>query len=87
MTSILVVTFFALMALSVPVAHAMLGGTALAVSVAAGQAGPGKSLSAAGGAPAGEVTLEMLGSMSEAEFEAFAAKNPRKLARLMGEEA
>jgi tripartite ATP-independent transporter DctM subunit len=31
MTSILVVTFFALMALSVPVAHAMLGGTALAL--------------------------------------------------------
>jgi hypothetical protein len=55
--------------------------------VAAGQAGPGKSLSAAGGAPAGEVTLEMLGAMSEAEFEAFATKNPRKLARLMGEEA
>lgn len=55
--------------------------------VAAGQAGPGKSLSAAGGAPAGEVTLEMLGAMSEADFEAFALKNPRKLARLMGEEA
>lgn len=31
MTSILVVTFFALMAVSVPVAHAMLGGTALAL--------------------------------------------------------
>ncbi|WP_174491233.1 TRAP transporter large permease subunit, partial [Escherichia coli] len=31
MTSIRVVTFFALMALSVPVAHAMLGGTALAL--------------------------------------------------------
>lgn len=55
--------------------------------VAAGQAGPGKSLSAAGGAPAGEVTLEMLGSMSETEFEAFANKNPEKLARLMGAEA
>ncbi|MGN8092814.1 hypothetical protein [Methylobacterium sp. 22177] len=55
--------------------------------VAAGQAGPGKSLSAAGGAPAGEVTLEMLSSMSEAEFEAFATKNPQKLAKLMGAEA
>ena len=55
--------------------------------VAAGQAGPGKSLSAAGGAPAGEVTFEMLAQMSEADFEAFATKNPRKLAKLMGEEA
>lgn len=55
--------------------------------VAAGQAGPGKSLSAAGGAPAGEVTFEMLAAMSEADFEAFATKNPRKLAKLMGEEA
>lgn len=55
--------------------------------VAAGQAGPGKSLSAAGGAPAGEVTFEMLAAMSERDFEAFAMKNPEKLARLMGAEA
>ena len=55
--------------------------------VAAGQAGPGKSLSAAGGAPAGEVTFEMLAAMSEKDFEAFATKNPEKLARLMGAEA
>ncbi|MET3483122.1 hypothetical protein [Methylobacterium sp. 1973] len=54
--------------------------------VAAGQAGPGKSLSAAGGAPAGEVTFEMLAAMSEKDFEAFATKNPEKLARLMGAE-
>lgn len=54
--------------------------------VAAGQAGPGKSLSAAGGAPAGEVTFEMLAAMSERDFEAFATKNPEKLARLMGAE-
>ncbi|MBN4095640.1 hypothetical protein [Methylobacterium sp. OT2] len=54
--------------------------------VAAGQAGPGKSLSAAGGAPVGEVTFEMLAAMSEKDFEAFATKNPEKLARLMGAE-
>lgn len=54
--------------------------------VAAGQAGPGKSLSAAGGAPAGEVTFEMLAAMNEADFEKFATKNPEKLARLMGAE-
>jgi len=60
---------------------------ARAERVAAGQAGPGKSLSAAGGAPAGEVTFEMLAQMNEADFEAFALKNPRKLAKLMGEEA
>lgn len=54
--------------------------------VAAGQAGPGKSLSVAGGAPAGEVTFEMLASMNERDFEAFATKNPEKLARLMGAE-
>lgn len=54
--------------------------------LAAGQAAS-KSLSSAGGAPAGEVTLEMLASMSESEFEAFQAKNPGKVARLMGEAA
>lgn len=31
MTQILVIMFFALLALSVPVAHAMLGGTAIAL--------------------------------------------------------
>lgn len=54
--------------------------------LALGQAAS-KSLSSAGGAPAGEVTLDMLASMSEPEFEAFAAKNPGKVARLMGEAA
>lgn len=58
--------------------------TQKAERIAAGQAGPGKSLSAAGGAPAGEVTLETLAGMSEKDFEAFANKNPDKLARLMG---
>jgi hypothetical protein len=33
-----------------------------------------RSLSTAGGAPAAEMTLEQLASMSEAEFEAYAAK-------------
>lgn len=51
--------------------------------LAAGQAAA-RSLSGAGGGPAGEVTVEMLASMSEAEFEAFAAKNGRKLEALMG---
>lgn len=43
-----------------------------------------KSLSAAGGAPAGEVTLEVLANMSEDEFAAFATKNPRRVEQLMG---
>lgn len=51
--------------------------------IAAGQAAS-KSLSGAGGGPAGEMTLEMLANMSEADFEAFAAKNPRKVEVLMG---
>ncbi|MGA4550579.1 hypothetical protein [Methylorubrum aminovorans] len=51
--------------------------------IAAGQAAS-KSLSGAGGGPAGEMTLEMLATMSEADFEAFAAKNPGKLEALMG---
>lgn len=55
-----------------------------AARVAAGQAGPGKSLSAAGGAPAGELTLEMLSSMSEAEFEKVLASNPSRVRALMG---
>ena len=55
-----------------------------AARVSAGQAGPGRSLSAAGGAPAGEVTLEALAAMNERDFEAFAAKNPRRLEQLMG---
>ena len=55
-----------------------------AARVAAGQAGPGKSLSAAGGAPAGELTLEMLSSMSEAEFEKVLASNPGRVRALMG---
>lgn len=55
-----------------------------AARVAAGQAGPGRSLSAAGGAPAGELTLEMLSSMSEAEFEKVLASNPSRVRALMG---
>ena len=51
--------------------------------LAAGQAAS-KSLSGAGGGPAGEITLEMLATMSEADFEKFAAKNPGKLEALMG---
>lgn len=51
--------------------------------LAAGQAAS-KSLSGAGGGPAGEITLEMLANMSEADFEAFATKNPRKVEALMG---
>lgn len=51
--------------------------------LAAGQAAS-KSLSVAGGGPAGEITLEMLATMSEADFERFAAKNPGKLEALMG---
>jgi len=55
-----------------------------AARTAAGQAGPGLSLSGAGGSPAGEVTMEMLASMSEADFEAYAAKNPSRVRALMG---
>lgn len=51
--------------------------------LAAGQA-TAKSLSAASGGPAGEVTMEMLASMSESDFEAFVAKNPAKARALMG---
>lgn len=51
--------------------------------LAAGQAAA-KSLSGAGGGPAGEITLEMLATMSEADFEKFASKNPGKLEALMG---
>ncbi|MDH2313339.1 hypothetical protein [Methylobacterium brachiatum] len=55
-----------------------------AARTAAGQAGPGRSLSAAGGQPAGEITLEMLASMSEADFEKLAASNPARVRALMG---
>ncbi len=55
-----------------------------AARVAAGQAGPGRSLSAAGGAPAGELTLEMLSNMSEAEFEKVLASKPSRVRTLMG---
>lgn len=51
---------------------------------AAGQAGPGRSLSAAGGQPAGEITLETLSSMSEADFEKLMAANPARIRALMG---
>ncbi|WP_298967738.1 hypothetical protein [uncultured Methylobacterium sp.] len=53
----------------------------------AGAANAARSLSTAGGAPAAEMTLEQLASMSEAEFEAYAAKNPKRLAALMGDGA
>lgn len=43
-----------------------------------------RSLSGAGGAPASEMSLERLAEMSEAEFEAYAAQNPKRLAALMG---
>lgn len=55
-----------------------------AARVQAGQQAAGRSLSGAGGAPAAEMTMERLAEMSEAEFEAYANKNPRALAALMG---
>ncbi|MEN3234725.1 hypothetical protein PUR29_14080 [Methylobacterium ajmalii] len=55
-----------------------------AARVQAGQQAAGRSLSGAGGAPAAEMTLERLAEMSESEFEAYAAQNPRRLAALMG---
>lgn len=55
-----------------------------AARAAAGQAGPGRSLSAAGGQPAGEITLETLSSMSEADFEKLLASNPTRVRALMG---
>ncbi|WP_071000470.1 hypothetical protein [Methylobacterium sp. C1] len=55
-----------------------------AARVEAGQKGPGMSLSAAGGSPAGEVTAEMLANMSDEEFSAFQKANGRKLRQLMG---
>ena len=47
----------------------------------------GKSLSSAGGAPAGELTFEMLASMSEAEFEKAMKSNPARVRKLMGAES
>lgn len=55
-----------------------------AARAAAGQAGPGRSLSAAGGQPAGEITLETLSRMSEADFEKLMAANPERIRALMG---
>lgn len=55
-----------------------------AARVEAGQKGPGMSLSATGGSPAGEVTAEMLANMSDEEFSAFQKANGRKLRQLMG---
>ncbi|KQT88924.1 hypothetical protein [Methylobacterium sp. Leaf466] len=51
--------------------------------ISAGQTAA-KSLSAAGGAPASEVTMDMLASMSEAEFEKYATANPARVRALMG---
>ncbi|TXN52277.1 hypothetical protein FV232_00885 [Methylobacterium sp. WL30] len=42
------------------------------------------SLSAAGGSPAGEITLEMLASMSEADFAKLEKSNPGRVRALMG---
>jgi hypothetical protein len=42
------------------------------------------SLSSAGGAPAGELTLEMLASMSEADFAKMEKANPARVKALMG---
>lgn len=50
--------------------------------IAAGQAA-GKSLSGAGGG-ASEISLESLGAMSDAEFEAFYAKNGSKVDAVLG---
>jgi hypothetical protein len=54
-----------------------------AARISAGQAAS-KSLSGAGGAAAGELTMEMLLSMSEAEFEKASAANPARVRALMG---
>lgn len=51
--------------------------------IAKGQAAS-LSLSAAGGAPAGEITLEMLASMSEADFAKMEKANPSRVRALMG---
>ena len=51
--------------------------------IAKGQAGS-LSLSSAGGAPAGELTLEMLASMSEADFAKMEKANPARIRALMG---
>ncbi len=55
-----------------------------AARIQAGQQAAGRSLSGAGGAPAAEMTVERLAEMSEAEFEAYVAQNPRRAAALMG---
>lgn len=51
--------------------------------IAKGQAAS-LSLSSAGGAPAGELTLEMLASMSEADFAKMEKANPARVKALMG---
>lgn len=51
--------------------------------IAKGQAAS-LSLSSAGGAPAGELTLEMLASMSEADFAKMEKANPARVRALMG---
>ncbi|WP_311274799.1 hypothetical protein [Methylobacterium sp. WCS2018Hpa-22] len=54
-----------------------------AARISRGQAAS-KSLSVAGGAAAGELTLEMLANMSEAEFDRVSAQNPVRVRALMG---
>lgn len=51
--------------------------------IAKGQAAS-LSLSSAGGAPAGEITLEMLASMSEVDFAKMEKANPGRVRALMG---
>jgi hypothetical protein len=51
--------------------------------IAKGQAAS-RSLSSAGGAPAGAMTVEVLANMTEPEFEAYARKNPNVVKELMG---
>lgn len=57
--------------------------TEKAARIAKGQAAS-LSLSSAGGAPAGEITLEMLASMSEADFAKMEKANPARVRALMG---
>lgn len=73
-----------------PVVPAQAGAAAGAPSVTAeieriqkGQAAS-KSLSGAGGASAGAMTVEQLANMSEDEFAVYARKNPAVVKELMG---
>ena len=67
----------------VPAAAPAETATEKAARIAKGQAAS-LSLSSAGGAPAGEITLEMLASMSEADFAKMEKANPARVRALMG---